>query len=606
MKIAKKRLIFSLTALLLIMTITIPFASLPITYAHDPPWVRPTWCYVSVSPNPVGVGQSALVVFWVDLLIPTASGSYGDRYTFTVDVTKPDNSKETLGPFTSDPVGGSYTSYIPDQIGTYTFVAKYPGQKLTGMPTPGGARPTNVNVNDTLLPSQSTPVNLTVQQEPIQAYQETPLPTEYWNRPINGINREWWQVAGNWLGASMQTNGSTTNFGWGPAPESSHVMWARPLTIGGVMDARYGDTAYYTGMSYEDFHDFTDIFIMHGKLYYNQGGPIYPKFGWYAVNLYTGETEFFHNTTYPISKTAGFDDAGKLGTGWLSFGQIFDYESPNQHGGYAYLWSTTAATANTWMMFDALTGNYICSIANVSSSGTAFTDKIGSICRISLTTAGGKQFLRIWNTTEAIWWRPQYGAYPPKTLLNGSYAEATSTSNTYWMWRPYMDYTFDGNNGFSMNLTISPSISQTTIRCVRSDEFLIGGSAGSNNEDGIVPGVMWKMSLEPGSEGKLLWNRTFTPPSSAGNKSISMGTVDPENGVFLFECTQTRQRWCYSLESMQLLWESEPEDSWLMYGMDDVIYQGKLFSYGYGGVLTAYDISHRRCCMEILRWNHRV
>ena len=195
-----------------------------------------------------------------------------------------------------------------------------------------------------------------------------------------------------------------------------------------------------------------------------------------------------------------------------------------------------AATANTWMMFDALTGNYICSIANVSSSGTAFTDKIGSICRISLTTAGGKQFLRIWNTTEAIWWRPQYGAYPPKTLLNGSYAEATSTSNTYWMWRPYMDYTFDGNNGFSMNLTISPSISQTTIRCVRSDEFLIGGSAGSNNEDGIVPGVMWKMSLEPGSEGKLLWNRTFTPPSSAGNKSISMGTVDPENGVFLFEC----------------------------------------------------------------------
>ena len=61
------------------------------------------------------------------------------------------------------------------------------------------------------------------------------------------------------------------------------------------------------------------------------------------------------------------------------------------------MWSTTAATANTWMMFfDALTGNYICSIANVSSSGTAFTDKIGTICRISLTTAGGKELVRIW------------------------------------------------------------------------------------------------------------------------------------------------------------------------------------------------------------------
>lgn len=99
------------------------------------------------------------------------------------------------------------------------------------------------------------------------------------------------------------------------------------------------------------------------------------------------------------------------------------------------------------------------------------------------------------------------------------------------------------------------------------------------------------MSLEPGKEGTLLWNRTFTPPSSAGNISISMGTVDPEDGVFLFSCSQTRQRWGYSLETGQMLWGPTTSESQInFYGMSTSIYQGKLFSYGYGGELIAYNI----------------
>ena len=41
-----------------------------------------------------------------------------------------------------------------------------------------------------------------------------------------------------------------------------------------------------------------------------------------------------------------------------------------------------------------------------------------------------------------------------KTLQNGSHTEPTSTANNYWFWRPNLNITFDGRNGFSANVTI--------------------------------------------------------------------------------------------------------------------------------------------------------
>jgi hypothetical protein len=65
--------------------------------AHDPPWTVPTWAYISATNNPIGVGQQVVIVFWPNALPPTASGAYGDRWTWNVEVTKPDGTKETLG-----------------------------------------------------------------------------------------------------------------------------------------------------------------------------------------------------------------------------------------------------------------------------------------------------------------------------------------------------------------------------------------------------------------------------------------------------------------------------------------------------------------------------
>lgn len=75
--------------------------------------------------------SSSTCNFWLGKVSETASGAYGDRFTFTVEVTKPDGTKETLGPFTSDPVGGGWTTYTPAQVGKYTFMAKFQEHKYT-------------------------------------------------------------------------------------------------------------------------------------------------------------------------------------------------------------------------------------------------------------------------------------------------------------------------------------------------------------------------------------------------------------------------------------------------------------------------------------------
>jgi outer membrane protein assembly factor BamB len=68
--------------------------------------------------------------------------------------------------------------------------------------------------------------------------------------------------------------------------------------------------------------------------------------------------------------------------------------------------------------------------------------------------------------------------------------------------------------------------------------------------------------------------------------------VDPEDGVFIFSSSATRERWGYSLTTGQLLWgPSEPEPQLNFYAAAPLnIYQGMLLTPGIGGVLTAYNI----------------
>ncbi len=634
-KIKDKICILIATAILLSsMTLGLEMVS-----ASNPPLTIPTWTYVAVSNNPIGVNQQQTIIFWTNCYPPTAVGKSGDRWTFTVEVSKPDGTKDNLGPFISDPVGSLWCYYKPTAIGSYSVVAKFAGKKIDGSPNgyAPGYNPFSFgysSINDTYLASTSDPETFVCQQQAIEPWQEPPIPTGYWTTPVNCMNRGWAPLVANWLGSAAQNNGPTSGFGWGNAPESAHIVWTTPMWSGGIMDARYGamnyETIHYEGLSF-------DPIILDGRIYYNVQS--LPREGWYCLNLYTGETEYFHNTTGPVTGVGGgFELSGMIAGDALSFGQILDYQSPNQMGGYPYLWSTGgganpfggAVAAQDWRMFDAYSGNYICSIANtttplivngqpvmtfgmfgptpvmIGATGTQVYGKDGSILYYNLFNDGSmptpKYYLQIWNTSQAISYKANLDA-----LL--------AANNAYWMWRPFLNYTFDGSQGFTLNVTVPNLTGAGSVLTIRDGKYVIGGTAGKNNGTFVQKGQIWALNLDPakGALGSLLWNTTFTPPKTVvpdvvaggffggGLLTIAGGGlfggasgVSPEDDVFLFQESMTRRWWGYRLSTGEQLWQSESENPWNFYGMSFNIYNGMLLSAG-GGMagsdLIAYNMT---------------
>jgi len=227
----------------------------------------PTYAFITVFPNPVGVNQSVVVVFWLSIPPPGAAGPFGPRWEgYIVTVTRPDGREETFGPYTSDAVGTKYIFYTPNITGTYYFQFSFPGQTIAGI---------------YYKPSQTSKVPLTVQEEPIQPWPSAELPTSYWERPIYGENREWWSIAGNWLMPAYNYHivAPSGRYSFAPytqAPNSPHIMWTRELTFGGIIGGELGDKTYYAGLSYQ--YKLYPPVVISGKLYYN----IYP-YSWLGV-----------------------------------------------------------------------------------------------------------------------------------------------------------------------------------------------------------------------------------------------------------------------------------------------------------------------------------
>lgn len=208
----------------------------------------PTYAYLIVSPDPTGVGQTVNVGFYLDKTPPTAYEYYGDRWqNMTVVVTKPDGTTETLGPFTSDATGGTFTNYTPEQVGNYTFVFYFAGQIIAGNnPSPliGTYNPSKVG--DYYQPSTSEKYVLKVQQDPISGYPATPLPTSYWTRPIFAMNTNWNVVSGNWLSLGIESFAATgqynaiSNFNpYTAGPNTAHIIWTRSYAPGGLIGGEF-------------------------------------------------------------------------------------------------------------------------------------------------------------------------------------------------------------------------------------------------------------------------------------------------------------------------------------------------------------------------------
>ena len=381
MKTVNKKTKASLIAIILMLTITATsiFAALPAANANYPPFKVPTYSYVTVAPNLVGVGQTVTIAWWLDKVPPGAAGYAGERYIGqTLEVTAPDGTSQIITLPASDPVGSGYTKYTPDKVGTYTFKFNYPGQVITGR-SGTGIYAYNIAINDTYLASNST-TTLTVQEEAISAPPVYPLPTEYWARPIEGQNNDWFSISSNWLSGAAIFQKVQPD---GVAPNSAHIMWSKPIRDGGVVGGnRTGaeGMTYYDGTHYETL--FKDPLVMYGRLYFTLPiGSTAGNGGYICIDLRTGE-EIWYN-----------DKIGVSGSAAPAFGQLYDYESMNQHGVVpnGYLWSNNFASA-----FDPLTGDLLFNMTSVPTGTEVYTNK-GEIVRYVLNDAG--KWLGLWNNT---------------------------------------------------------------------------------------------------------------------------------------------------------------------------------------------------------------
>ena len=367
----------------------------------------PVYLKVYAEPNPIGVGQVMYISLFFTKPIPiVGSSGGGSLYTgLTVDVVKPDGSKTTLGPYTSDTTGGvGGIEFTPEVTGNYTVQAFYKGQTISGVAN-------GVTLTYNILATQSDVVTFVVQDQQIQGQPLVPLPTEYWSRPIYATNYMWSQLGGNWWGLGKPSFTDTggydatgNNFNpYSAAPNSAHVMWVKPTAFGGQVGGPIsGDQeSQYTSTSilYRQF----EPIILNGIIYYK----CYPNVpttttsaatpGWDAVDLRTGKLVWHKDT----------NDT-------LVFGMNMQFHTVQEYGTQAFLVAigpsvgTGAQAYNVWRMYDPMTGYFIANITSVPSttaSGLVETGDDNAQGAVYIHTVNGTYpnlTLTLWNSTLCL------------------------------------------------------------------------------------------------------------------------------------------------------------------------------------------------------------
>ncbi len=573
----------STIALILILTFSAFMAAMPAANAHTPAWTVATYPYISVIPDPVGVGQSVFVNFWLDKVPPTATGPYGDRWhNMTVTVTKPDGTTQILGPFSSDAVGGAFTTFTPTTTGSYTFQFSFPGQTIVGEnPGKTGTAIGTYNpayIGDYYQPSISAKEVLTVQQQQIQSFPLQPLPTGYWQRPIFAMNRNWYAISGNWLGVGTTGGKYNANENFNPyatAPNSAHIVWTRPEGVGGLIGGEFGNSGssnYYSPASqYET--KYAPV-VINGILYYTSfpGASTSPE-GWFAVDLRTGQTIWTKNYTIP-----------------LAFGQIYNILDINQYGAIPYLWATGvwttftnigAPSPPTYSMYDAFTGNWILNIANMTS-GT--WDEAADGTMLDYYVNATSNTLNMWNSTLCI--------------TQGSASKLTYTVLTpEEVWRPPQGYTIDFAPGIQWSKPLVTQMTATNGSNVPINPTLSISKIASGvilmTSVPLVSGYSWQAGWQTEAgysqdTGQLLWgpiNRTETPWTR-----VTVSTA--LDGVYTEFNYESLSQTGYSLTTGQKLWgptATNINDTFGYYVASSIAAYGRIYTSDLGGYVYCWD-----------------
>lgn len=544
--------------LILVLTLSAIVTFFPVIFAQEN-W-KATHTYIGATPNPVGVNQETLL--HIGMTDPLPSTELG--WELTVTITRPDGETEILGPFTTDSTGGTGAIYVPTMVGTYTIQSHFEEQV---MPDPG----TRWTPGGTIMrASDSQPLDLIVQDISIEYHPGFPSPTEYWTRPIDAQMREWYSISGSWPTIPDNQHALYNE----DAPESSHILWAKPLEMGGLVGGLLGPHSFDHGDAYEGRFA-TGVkasVILAGVLYYNKYKVRNPTQEVVAVNLRTGK-ELWTNSLLDSNGTSHR----------LAFGQTFYWDSFNLHGAFAYLW---AVDGSTWHAFDPNDGNWIYTMDNVPSVGDASIGRQvpaghiiygsnGEMYRYTVNLDEG--WMTLWNSTKVV--------------------NEAAGGFTVGSWRPEGNV-YDATLGIEWNITI-PSGLTGMVRAILDDRLIgmtrnrLGAPLDTDADDPIR---FWAISTEQGQEGDLKFDTTWQQPS--GNLTIDYFATSKEDGVFIMAAKETRAFFGFDINTGNQLWGPTESQQYLnqfdlMTAPDYPLYavaDGMFYSTGFGGIVYAYDV----------------
>jgi hypothetical protein len=342
-----------------------------------------TLARLSFRPRTVGLGQPILVNMWLQSVTLGANYKYVQSYKVTL--TKPDGTTDVIVKNSYVADATSWFEYMPDQIGTWSIKFDFLGQYF-----PNGTYFQGVNYPSVAAigpytagqfggpayfrstyyePSSDGPYTLVVQQEPVKSWPASPLPNDYWTRPVTTHNREWWSILGNYPSTGIVGGGDywpeNTNsyalprYGYLPyvvGPKSAHIAWKQPFNIGGLVGGTMGQQTIWESARVIYGHP---TLIYSGRAYWTTTKVVdgQTQSVWQCYDIRTGQVYW---EKYPAVQTPTFIiyDAGTaeiidavphLATvylGYMGNGFFIKYDPWNGNivGNYSTAPITTAST----------------------------------------------------------------------------------------------------------------------------------------------------------------------------------------------------------------------------------------------------------------------